>query len=105
MRLTPRLALLAIVLLAGCGRAGGGSTVSGTVKYQGKPLNNGYVLLVFDDGTQANGTIAVDGSGTYTIRAPKTGHAKVAVGSPKPAEAANPALLKGRGATKSAEPA
>jgi len=82
MRLSLAATVLAIIGLAGCGSKGGESTVTGTVKYKGTPLITGYVLLQFDDGNNVNGSIAVDGS--YSIRTPFTGHAKVAVGSPKP---------------------
>ena len=80
----PSLAALALtVVVLGCGQPGE-TVVTGTVKYQGKPLGNGVVLLVFDDGNEAAGAIKVDGSGGYTVRTPFTGHARVAVSSPKP---------------------
>lgn len=82
MRLKLASALFLIIGLTGCGKTGVESTVSGTVKYQGKPLITGYVLLQFDDGNSVNGNIAVDGS--YSVRTTFAGHAKVAVGSPKP---------------------
>jgi hypothetical protein len=86
MRLTLAALVLTTLGLAGCGK-GADSTVAGTVKYKGKPLITGYVLLQFDDGNSVNGQIATDG--TYSISTPFTGHAKVAVGSPKPSKPAD----------------
>jgi hypothetical protein len=96
MRVFARLFVVVSILALGCGGGGGESTVTGTVRHKGKPLGNGYVLLRFDNGNEVNGTIAIDGSGSYTVKTPFTGHAKIAVGSPKPAD---PSKTKGRGDT------
>ena len=88
------LAATAIIVLAGCKGGTSESTVSGTVKYKGKPLGNGYVLLRFDNGNEVKGDIAIDGSGNYTVKSTFQGHAKIAVGSPKPGD---PSAKKGRG--------
>ena len=90
MRSRISLALIAALGLFGCG-APKETTVSGKVTYQGKPLITGFVLLRFDDNNEVNGAIAVDG--TYTIRTVFQGHAKIAVGSPKPPD---PAASAGR---------
>lgn len=80
-------AVWAIIGLAGCGGSGRESTISGTVSYKGKPLITGYVLLQFDNGNSVNGSIQTDG--TYSISTPFTGHAKIAVGSPKPSKSSD----------------
>jgi hypothetical protein len=67
--------------IAGCGGPKE-TSVSGTVKYQGKPLITGYVLFQFDDGNSVNASLGTDGS--YTMHTQFQGHAKIAVGSPKP---------------------
>ena len=102
MRLKLAFAFLAIIGLAGCGGKGGESTIKGTVTYKGTPLITGYVLLQFDDGNSVNGTIGVDG--TYSISTPFTGHAKIAVGSSKPAPAQSDNKRGGKGADTSKVP-
>src|SRR5205823_567310 len=73
------------ICLIGCGGPQE-TTLTGTVKFGGKPVYNGTVRLLFDDDNQAQGTIAIDGTGTYHIRTAYAGHARVAIDSPKPAE-------------------
>jgi len=72
--------------LAGCGQKSE-TTINGTVKFQNKPVYGGYVLLTFDDNNQAQGSITLDGA--YSITTPFLGHAKIAVGSPKPSKPDN----------------
>jgi len=93
MRIHSRIALFVFAGagLLGCGKTGE-TTITGTVKYQNKPVYGGYVLLVFDDNNQAQGSVGYDG--TYTVSSPFTGHARVAVGSNKPAD---PSQAKSRG--------
>lgn len=95
MRMKLAFTVFAIIGLVGCGSKGRESTITGIVKYKGTPLITGYVLLQFDNGDSVNGSIAVDGS--YSITTPFTGHAKVAVGSPKPVR--NPDAEKRGGPT------
>ncbi|MFL5329079.1 MAG: hypothetical protein ACJ8C4_09190 [Gemmataceae bacterium] len=84
---------MAAICLFGCGGPKE-TTVTGKVSYQNKPLITGFVLLRFDDNNEVTGTIGIDG--TYTIRTPYQGHAKIAVGSPKPPD---PAASAGRRAS------
>ena len=74
---------LASLALAGC-KGGGDAKITGTVKYKGNPVCSGYVLLKFDNENEVNGAISSDG--TFAIHTAFTGHAKIAVGSPKPSK-------------------
>src|SRR4051812_18552277 len=67
--------LLALGLTAGCGCAGGagGGEVSGTVTYDGKPVEQGAIAFYPANGPAAGGAIT---NGQYTV-------AKVAVGTAK----------------------
>jgi hypothetical protein len=72
-----RTVLLAVVLgaaLAGCGS--GQAEVSGTVRYNGKPLTHGTIQFLGPDGIPYAGTIQADG--TFCVRVP-VGQAKVIV--------------------------
>lgn len=88
MRFIPAIFIsMAFLALAGCKGGGSESTVSGSVSFKGKPICCGYVLMRFDNGNEANGMIT--GDGTYIIYTTERGHAKIAVGSPKPAVVKN----------------
>jgi hypothetical protein len=81
------LLLLALLLAAGCGKAGGPLPVTGTVKYKdGSPLafEVGSVIFRSTDGTtNASGAVQPDGSFTMMTKKPgdgvKPGQYKVAV--------------------------
>ena len=91
MRRTRRiLAALLLATLAGCG---GGARVSGSVRYQGKPVLSGSVIVLHADGTACSGVIQPDG--TYTVSGVKPGPARLGVLSPDPARA-RPVGKKGK---------
>ena len=75
------LVLLGLLpLLLGCGRSYG--NVSGTVRYQGKPLPNGTITF-YDLANQANsGHIEADGK--YTVNKVAVGTVKITVTAPLP---------------------
>jgi hypothetical protein len=75
-RLRRGLALLTLLLgaLTGCGSGQG--EVSGTVRYNGKPLSFGTIQLLGQDGIPRAGKIQPDG--TFSVRVP-AGPAKVIV--------------------------
>ena len=90
-RARPILAALLLASLAGCG--GGGARVSGSVRYQGKPVLSGSVIVLHADGTACSGVIQPDG--TYTVSGVKPGPARLGVLSPDPARA-RPVGKKGK---------
>ena len=67
--------LCVLVVAAGCGPAK--TEVSGTVRYQGKPLTSGDVLVVDADGMPHTSTIS--GEGSYTARGVPVGPVRFAV--------------------------
>ena len=71
---TGLLALLVCVPLTGCGA--GTAEVTGTVRYNGKPLPSGTVQFLGSDGVPHSAPIQADG--TYTVRVP-VGPTKVIV--------------------------
>jgi len=78
-RVLPAVALLA---LTGCG---GGSTLSGKVTYQGRPVVSGSVIVLNADGTAHSGVIHHDGS--YAVEGVGRGPVRIGVLSPDPARA------------------
>jgi|SRR5579883_1802643 len=68
------LALLLCVSISGCGRSM--TEVSGTVRYNGKPLPSGTIQFLGADGVPHSGKIQPDG--TYSVQVP-TGTAKIIV--------------------------
>jgi hypothetical protein len=80
----PRVTLLLtgcfVVLLAGCGSSS--STVSGTITFDGKPLNSGFVLFQPSQGTVQSANIQPDG--TYTVGQLGLGIAKISITVPPP---------------------
>ncbi len=78
-RLVGGFVLLALLpLLAGCGRGWG--QVSGTVRYQGKPLPKGSITF-YDEANQAVSS-PIDADGKYTMPKVAAGKIKVAVALP-----------------------
>lgn len=70
--------IAALPLLAGCGRSWG--EVSGTVRYQGKPLPKGSITF-YDEANQSL-TSAINADGSYNVSKVATGKVKVAVSLP-----------------------
>ncbi len=66
----PRVTLLLtgcfVVLLAGCGSSS--STVSGTITFDGKPLNSGFVLFQPSQGTVQSANIQPDGPEAFDLK-------------------------------------
>ena len=85
------LLVLALVVLAGCGRETG--TVSGVVKYRGKPLPGGTISLLSDD-QHTVATSPVHADGTYSIATIPVGEVKIAVvtSAPSPKHMAMPGM-------------
>ncbi len=76
-------AILALTLISGCGGAdtGGRNAVSGSVSYDGKPIDNGRITFIQVDGKppQASGDI-VDGKYTIeAVRGPLAGSHRVEI--------------------------
>jgi hypothetical protein len=74
-------ALLALLLLSGCGPSAG--ALSGKVTYRGKELSTGSVLLLGSDGIPQTAPIGPDGSFRFDNVPP--GPARFGVSSPSPA--------------------
>ncbi len=69
--------------VAGCGSRSG-ATVSGTVRYKGKPVTSGEVVFLCQDGkVSVRAPIGADGS--YTAHDVPVGPAKLGVDNPPPA--------------------
>jgi hypothetical protein len=78
-RFADGLIVLALLpMLAGCGRGWG--EVSGTVRYQGKPLPNGSITF-YDEANQAV-TSPIDADGKYQAQKVAAGKVKVSVSLP-----------------------
>ena len=75
-------AVLAVLVLTGCGKGQG--VVTGTVTFQGRPLVYGSVVILASDGIPRNAHILPGGS--YTLADVPCGDAKLAVHSPDPAQ-------------------
>ena len=75
-------AVLAVLVLTGCGKGQG--LVTGTVTYQDRPLVVGSVVILASDGIPRNAHILPGGS--YTLADVPCGDAKLAVHSPDPAQ-------------------
>jgi hypothetical protein len=69
-----------IVFGAGCGSPT--ATVSGTVSYNGKPLNSGFILFQASDGAVKTADIQPDG--TYNVGQLAAGTANIAINAPPP---------------------
>jgi hypothetical protein len=67
--------LVLLQLVAGCGR--GWSEISGTVRYQGKPLPKGSITF-YDEANQAVSS-PIDADGKYALRKVAAGKVKVTV--------------------------
>jgi hypothetical protein len=78
-RFTGWLVLLVLLqLVAGCGRGWG--EISGTVRYQGKPLPKGSITF-YEEANQAV-TSPIDADGKYTVPKVAAGKVKVTVTMP-----------------------
>jgi hypothetical protein len=93
------LSLCFLLGLSGCG--GGGPkrlAITGTVKFQGKPLNQGSITFLSDDPAGAAGGGALITDGQYSIPAQHgllPGRYKVSIGSADPKKVADPDALPG----------
>jgi hypothetical protein len=76
------VALVAVIVALSAYAAGGNTTVSGHVTFQGRPVIWGSVMLVGPDGHSAVGRIQPDGS--FTVPNAPTGEVGVSVTSPDP---------------------
>src|SRR5262249_42207098 len=88
------LALVLLILIAGCG---GAASVSGTVTHKptGKKVASGTVMFLGSDGTPVYAPISPEGK--YTASLPTAGTVKIAVNSPKPGADASKGGAGGRG--------
>ncbi len=85
------LAVLATAIFAGCGRGGPAEAkVSGSIKFDGKPLETGTITFIPSDGKGATAGTEIK-EGRYSLRVPP-GPKRVEVRSPKskPAPPAKP---------------
>jgi hypothetical protein len=82
-----RLALMALILaslsVSGCGKSRG--VISGTVKYQGKLVTSGTVVMIGPDEIPASSAIGPDGRYNLEVM---PGRVKVGVSSPSPDQTA-----------------
>ncbi len=92
-------ALVAILVLAGCGPSF--NKVSGTVSYKGKKLTMGTITFVGDDSKKTFTTIA--GNGFYEAIEPPLGKVKVSIAVKPPPNIPVPKGLE-KGATQKIEP-
>jgi hypothetical protein len=76
------LAVLALLVLTGCGKGQG--VVTGTVTFKDRPLIYGSVVILASDGIPRNAHILPGGS--YTLPDVPCGDARLAVHSPDPAQ-------------------
>jgi len=69
------LALAVMVGLVGFACSGGPpmGRVSGTVKYQGKPLDSGTITFISTDGQRPNATGSIDAQGYYRLQTAEPG--------------------------------
>jgi hypothetical protein len=84
MKLFRQMMLLALLAFGmGCATEAPRVSVSGQVKYQGKPVPTGTVTFIADDGkTVVSGPIK---NGEYTVARAPVGPVKIAVNTPPPA--------------------
>jgi hypothetical protein len=62
------VATVVLTLSLGCGRGGQGlAKVKGTIKYNGKPVPNGTVNFMPDDGNKPSASGEIQPDGTYTL--------------------------------------
>jgi hypothetical protein len=73
--------LCTAIALSGCGGSSGG-TVSGTITYNGTPLNAGTITFFGKDDKSASGSIDADGK--YTVANVPVGPVKIAIRTPPP---------------------
>jgi hypothetical protein len=73
-----RLAVIAAVVLSGCG--GGRGEISGVVRYQGKPLTG--ATITFHDETGGAFPAVIDKEGAYKVRNVPVGTARVVITVP-----------------------
>jgi hypothetical protein len=69
-----------IVLAAGCGSPT--ATVSGTISFDGNPLNSGFILFQASDGAVKTADIQPDG--IYNVPELPPGPARIAINVPSP---------------------
>jgi hypothetical protein len=74
------LAVLAVLVLTGCGKEQG--IVTGTVTFKDRPVVYGSVVILASDGIPRNAHISPEGS--YTLPDVPCGDARLAVHSPDP---------------------
>ena len=80
-RTTVLLSLLSLALLAGCGESKSVQPVTGTVTYQGKPLDHGMVSF-FPAGARPIGA-PIGSAGTYQCELPPGQYQAIVVAPPK----------------------
>src|SRR5262245_20075499 len=77
--------LLTVFLATGIAGCTSTATLDGMVRYQGKTVTSGSVIVVNEDGTAESGVIKPDGS--YSVDNVKRGHVRIGVASPDPSVA------------------
>jgi hypothetical protein len=66
-----------LLLAAGCGSSGGLTEVTGTVRFQGRPLPSGSVTFVGADGARSHS--AINETGEYRVQGVARGKARISV--------------------------
>lgn len=68
--------MVALCLAVGCNRGGEGlAVVKGKVSYKGKPVPNGTVNFLPDDGNKPSATGEIQADGSYALQTFQTNHA------------------------------
>ena len=102
LRLSAVLLLLGMTWIAGC-TGGGKGTVTGQVSFQGKPLPNGRISFVCQEGKQAVYSSEIK-EGAYTIPDCPAGAVKITVETFKPVKIDPKLMPKGLGITRDRDP-
>jgi len=72
------ISLCLLLFAAGCSSGNSANSVSGTITYQGTPLNSGMIYFTIDRG-KATRSARIESDGTYVVEDLPAGQAQIAV--------------------------